>query len=399
MKRRKFLGTTLAGIPIVTATATAAATDFGTPASLNSGILPVPMDGRLTLPLDETGITPSLRAVTRSVMSLFGTAISDPDVAQTIASDPELALKHYGLTGLITSDDPLLQAAKLVSDADLQQLMAEADYKTFMHELKARGYLVPLRKSKLRQHYVKLLSNDQKSFTKYLKNIFDKNPASLTDTQKRSERVNRIIDLMHPGGGVATPTLVDNGGGYYDDPWFGGGGGGGGGGYYDPGYGGGGGGYYDPGYGGGGGGYDPGYGVAAVVSVVYIAVAAYVYVIAASQAAVGLNVAVVVTAWTKLAVWGDSNIPRVGTQAMNAEDANAQVQDSLRNLQRTAMAASIYGRKDLVLEAFKTEVDRELVAMLEAAEEIGMIKFPKGKRREIFAEMKKLCHEAVGLGA
>lgn len=411
MKRRKFLGgAALAGIPVVAVHSAAGAADFGKPASLTNGVLPTPKDGRLSIPLDESGISPSLRTITRSVMALFGNAMSDTTVAKNIADDPAMVLKQYGLENFIKKDDPLIYAAKMASDTEMHALVANADYRTFMSELRARGYLAPLRRSGLRAHYMKVLHKDQKSFTKYLKTMVAANPTSLTDAHMRSERVNRIIDLVQSDqtsgvvkrliiGGVITDEYDDSGG---DN----GGGGGGG----DPGgdWGGGG----DPGgdWGGGGdpggdwgGGADPGdpYAVAAVVALAYIAVVAYVYVVAASQVAVGLNVAAYVTAWTKIAVWTDGGSPAIvgESPATDSSAARTAVELNVRNLQRMSMAASIYGRKDLVIEGMRAELDKELLAMVSAAEEIGIIAFPAGSRKKVITELKKLCRESVGLGA
>jgi hypothetical protein len=201
------------------------------------------------------------------------------------------------------------------------------------------------------------------------KTIFDKNPTSIPAAQARSERINRIVDLLEdrnghrPLAGVAKVNIGDG----EETPMV----------------------------------------VAAAVAVAYIAVVAVTYVVAASQVGVVLNVGVVATAWTQVAVWGAGGggegpyIPRdPGTDPRDLKTRSEQaVAENIRNMQRTAFAASFFGRKDLAVEAVKKVIDKELIAMLEAAEQLDLIKFPTGNKKLIVSELKKLCHDAIGIGA
>jgi len=200
-----------------------------------------------------------------------------------------------------------------------------------------------------------VLSKDQESFTRYLKSIFDTNPNVLATAKAKSQRVNRIIDLLQDGAGNELPLTT----GRTESV--------------------------------------PNAFVAAV-SIVYIAVGVVTYALVASQAAVVLNVAALATAAVKLAVkvYGEEQQMKAIIPTSKIEGTSTPAA-AIRNLQRASIAAEIYGRKDLGIEAFKKTINMEVDAVFSAAEQTGLIKFPTAKRRLILNEMKTLCYEAVGV--
>lgn len=200
MKRRSFLKTgTIAGIPVVVA-----APAFGTPGSLNSGALALPKDGMLSIPLDDSFVPPGLRSLTRSLAALFDNVMGNPAVAKELAANPSQVLQNYGLSKYITANDPLVEAAVMAADPDIKTFAKNADYTLFMARLKDKGYITRSSKSKLREHFMAVFGKDQASFVRYLKGAFDSNPTA-TLAKGKTERVNRIFDLIQQGKGLAPP--------------------------------------------------------------------------------------------------------------------------------------------------------------------------------------------------
>lgn len=367
MDRRKFLGSAaLGGIPVVVSNSVFAQSG-SLPASLNGGKMVIPKDGLLSLPMDSSFVSPSLRDLTNALSALFSNVRTNQSVAKDLIENPKKVLDSYGLSEYITPDDPIVEAVRMSTDRELSNFIKNADYRTFMTKLKAKGYLSKLSKSKLRQHYLALLSTDQQSFAKYLKPYFDSNLVSSSSSQAGSERLNRIIDLLQEGTGKKFVEQFSNAAStkkFGDDE--------------SP--------YPDPGG-------DPEF--AAVGALVYIAAGVITYVAVISQAAVAVNVVAAVSVVTKLAVWGAGNEP----SSMSVSSEKTAAHESIRNMQRSAIAASLSGRKDLMIESIKTTINQEIEAVFWAAEQAGIIKLPSKKRTEVMREAKLLVLQAVGIGS
>lgn len=265
MDRRKFLGkAALASIPVaLTNQVSAQVKDL--PASLTGGTMSTPKDGLLTLPINEA-FPSSLRPLTQSLTTLFIRLNSDPKLIETLAKDSDLALKKYGLNKFVNTSDPLVDVLKVSIDPELTKLVKNSDYHSFMEALREKRLLKNVSKSKLRQHYYKAFSQDQENFNKYLKQIFDANPRGVASSQVRSQRINRIIDLMQEGTDQTAFSV--------------------------------------PTYARGGEGPSPEMGVVGAVALAVVAVVAATYVVAVVNVAAAVNIGSIVSVVTKLAIWG-----------------------------------------------------------------------------------------------
>lgn len=83
----------------------------------------------------------------------------------------------------------------------LGELVKNADYDAFLAALKTKKLMKRLSKSKLTNYYYEFFQRDQENFNKVFKQIFDGSPNGLSSSHARSQRINRIIDLMQDGTG------------------------------------------------------------------------------------------------------------------------------------------------------------------------------------------------------
>lgn len=357
MDRRKFLGkAALATIPVVlTNQVSAQAKDL--PASLTGGMMSTPKDGLLTLPINDA-FPSSLRSLTQSLTTLFIRLNSDPTLIEALAKDPGLVLKEYGLNKFVDARDPLVDVLKLSIDPELIKLVKKSDYNSFMEALREKGLLKDLSKSKLRQHYYKAFSQDQENFNKYLKQIFDTNPRGIASSHVRSQRINRIIDLMQDGTdqtAFSAPTYARDGEGE-----------------------------------------SPEMGVVGAFALAVVAVVAATYVVAVVNVAAAVNIGSIVSVVTRLAIWGWEEPARI--DALGAVDQSDKVVAArINNLQIASMAANLGGRNDLALDVVKSTITEDLDAMVSAAEQAGLLTLPKVQREAIMFELHKLCLESVGI--
>lgn len=359
MERRKFVkSVTLAGIP-VTVISSANAQSFGTPASLSNGALAVPSDGLLTLPIDDSAIPPQIKGVTRAMMELFSRISEEPSFANAFFRNPTKILFEYRLNDLIDSNDPMIDALRLAADPSMKEFMRTADYKSFMSQLKSQGFLYRPSKSKLKGFYIDVLTKDQNSFDRYVKNLIKKAPNELLDSVGKNQRINKIIDILQLGG-RAVP--LDNS--LQVSP------------------------------------ENSESAVIPVTVLAYIAAAVYVYVVAAANAGVAINAAVVITAvlWVAVSVFGFDPEASL-TSATNLETSKKPLGQNLRDMQRIQLATNIYGRKDLMLEALTNGMAKEMEAMIAAAEQVGILRLQSGTRKLLLKELKLLSLETLGLGA
>lgn len=356
MKRRKFIATAaIAGIPVVSQASSAVRT-YGAPGSLNGGSITLPKDGLLSIPIDDSFITPTLKNVTESISKLFYLASSDRTFATRLSHDPVKILHEFGLESYISPVDPLLDALRISAEPDLKQFLEQADYRSFMAQLKSKGLLQRLSRTKLKDFYVARLKEDQSIFDKYLKGIFENPSVRLTDKETRPYRVNKILSLIEQGTGKKILTTADSGNSTTSEE-----------------------------------------AVAAAVTVLYIAIGAITYVVAATQVIAALNVGTIVNLATRLSVTTNVYNPARSVVGQTKDTDEFSDIKALRNLQVTSFAAEISGRKDIVAETLRRTVNDEINAVIAAAEEIGLINFPRGTRVQIINEMKKLVHESVGL--
>lgn len=358
MDRRKFLGkAALAGIPVVL-TGTTSAQALGTPASLNNGVMAMPKDGLLTLPLGDA-VPASVRTLTQAISTLFARINTDPKLAKALVKDPAAVLKEYGLDKYINANDPLVETLKVAVDQELVDAVKGADYDSFIATLQTKGILKRLSKSKLRDYYFQAFSADQENFKKYFKQIFDANPNGVADAQARSQRINRIVDLMQ--GGMPQKSSTPQPSIYVE-----------------------------------GSEYDVEYGVVGAVALAVVAVVAATYVIAAVNVGVGVNVVAIVSVSLKLAVFGDQD-PEAFGEVTSVSGGDKIISERISHLQRASMAAKLSGRPDLALESLKRTVTEDLDAMVRAAERAKLIALPRMQRAQIMFELEKLCLESVGI--
>jgi hypothetical protein len=310
----------------------------------------------LSFPVDDSFIPPVLRTLTRSLHELFDNVIKNPATARELAANPGKVLDNYGLTHYIAANDPVVETVIMATDPDLQKYAKNADYSLFMAQLKNKGYLTRLRKSKLREHFMAVFAKDQEQFVRYLKGIFDTTPAAISDAQAKPERINRIVDLMQTGNGKsALQGLSSN---PNEDQ------------------------------------AEAGAVVAATV-IAWIAVGVYTYLGVVSQLVVAINIGAWVTIHSRIAVNGPV-LPRLDT---DGGPSPSVVSERVRNVQRAALAATVLGRKDLAVQAIKEAIDTEIDAVISAAEQMGLISIPNKTRKLVVGEMKKMAKEAIGIGA
>lgn len=355
MKRRGFLkrGSGLVAIPVVAVSGNV----YGTPAALARGAQSTPADGLLRLSLTSAGTPVEIQDLLVRLAAFWRELDAGGPAAATFATDPEAALRQFGLQGTIAADDPVMTLTRAVADPALRQAARTMDYLTFLRELSRRGVIRTLDYSPLIRRLRDVIAADHESFVRAFERLASGEPR-LRDLIDRADRLNALLSsaesqrcatALTPPFGAAAASLPP------DAPTR--------------------------------AQVAPQCSVAAAACLAYVAVGVYVYAGVAAHAAVVLNLALIASIATQIGVF--VNQPR--NAPMSGEE---QVQ---RDLRRAATAAELLGRRDLAVETVRRAVDAQLEGIVSAATDMGLLRISEAQRADFMRQLRRLGYEAAGV--
>lgn len=343
MKRRKFLGISVAGAGlVVSGNGLYGDPLFKMSAFQESGVLRnrALEENKLRLALSRVELPVEAWEPVMNMSRLWAGVLKNPETRREFRKSPRKFLRENGVPReVIRKNKDSFRLLKVISDPYVRHLASSGSYSAFIQKLQESGVLQEDAQSSLRDRVRTLLDTDIEKFRSEIQSLNQntaggevsfQDTADLYAVTQQLAAVNSTVQVV-----VVLLVLV----------------------------------------------------VAVALLVVLVSVAAGVTV----GAAAGVATTVAVT--TSTFVSGCSSCHADYGKLANLEPKMRQ------NLETTIRAARLTGQKSFEVEALRDYITAESQACLEAAEDLAVIKLPRQKkvRQELFSGVARLTCDAVGL--
>jgi hypothetical protein len=300
----------------------------------------------LRLPLAQAGIPAELHDRLAKLSAFWAELDAGGSIAETFAASPAVALQQAGLAGVIDPLDPVIDVIRLTVDPALRAKIQALNFKGYLKELQARGLMSRSSRSQFRREMGKILQRDFESFRVSFDSLMASAP-HFSEYLERSDRVNALLASVgesNVGMRLGVPTET----------------------------------------------------AATAAAVVVVAIAALVV----TYVSVGVGVTVGITAGFSISIAVSMGVTVGGGPCRPPgcpRPAVGRAIELQRESRRAALVAQLLGRHDLAAETIRAEIDSQVFAITQAAQELQILRIPPARRADFDSRLRALAYETVGL--